>query len=361
MNAGRLQVTQDFLQEWLTVPSAALDIWHSGTVTLDASPPLDNYRFLASFSTFVGIGIIGCSVPEIPHQFLRDRMVASLRIKNSVVNIMRKGFLHNIHQMRYLVLEDSVVDTVEGPVATEGYMTLGQRLGHTWNGLIISKTTIRRLGAGAFNLTHEGRESDDTCKADVTNCRLGTVGTGAMTVAGNIAVTIKGNHFQRLESKAFNIDVKNELKFEENVALSLDVNALEGLICHNLTSLEKNTAYLDKIPNTSVSPFHISCGNPQVFMVVSAAKPEEVNVTSKATWVLLAILLFLVVAALLYCYGLSQRKCQYRKGNTFHFFNGLMSSEERLCTGPEVNAMNEVSVEGLSNPLYERREPTSSL
>lgn len=58
-------------------------------------------------------------------------------------------------QVRYIVLEDSVVDEVEGSVAAEGYVTLSQLDVHSWNGLLLSNVTIREIGSGAFNLKHK--------------------------------------------------------------------------------------------------------------------------------------------------------------------------------------------------------------
>lgn len=71
--------------------------------------------------------------------------------------------------------------------------------------------------------------------------------------------------------------MKDELKFEENVAKSLDESALKGLICHNFTSLEKNTVHwetMPNIPNNSTIPFHMSCGNPQVSAQIVRVYPN---------------------------------------------------------------------------------------
>lgn len=58
-------------------------------------------------------------------------------------------------QVRYIVLEDSEVEAIEGSVAAEGYVTLSQLDVHSWNGLILSNVTLNELGPGAFNLTHK--------------------------------------------------------------------------------------------------------------------------------------------------------------------------------------------------------------
>ncbi|MPC97185.1 hypothetical protein E2C01_092485 [Portunus trituberculatus] len=57
--------------------------------------------------------------------------------------------------VRYIVLEDSVVDKVEGPLAAEGSFTLSQRDLHRWNGLFLNNVTIHSLGSSSFNLTHK--------------------------------------------------------------------------------------------------------------------------------------------------------------------------------------------------------------
>lgn len=56
--------------------------------------------------------------------------------------------------MRYIVFESSVVGSVEGSVASEGYVTLSKRQVHSWNGLLITNSSIGVIAAGAFNLTH---------------------------------------------------------------------------------------------------------------------------------------------------------------------------------------------------------------
>nr|XP_045598804.1 uncharacterized protein LOC123758435 isoform X1 [Procambarus clarkii] len=364
MNAISVLVTEDFLLEWLTVPSVGLDLWECGRVTVVPTPWQLNPTVHGSFSTFVGVGIVGCIVPYIPTGFLRDKTAAGLRISRSTVGVLNRGFLSNIREMRYLVLEDSTVDFVDGPVASEGFVTLSNRTTDGRNGLVLSNVTIQRLGNGAFNLIHQNRGNG--FKMEMLGCYLGQVGTGAFTVTGDIAVTIKANRFRRLEKEAFKIDVARELKFEENVALSVDRLALAAINCHNLTSLERNTVHLDTMPdplkNSSVIPFHVSCGNPQIFTVISPAQPRLVEVTSIATWVLLAILLLFVLVILIYVVfwwrSGSNQKREYRKNDTFHFFNGLRSSKENLTILPDLN-MTEVPA-GVSNPLYDKTEPSCS-
>ncbi|XP_042228778.1 uncharacterized protein LOC121870867 [Homarus americanus] len=159
VNATSVQVTGAFLREWQDAPSASLDVWRSGTLILDATPELTSNRNPTLFTTYVGIGIAGCYVPEIPPKLLRDRKAGSFRIINSEVGVIRKGFIHNVNEMRYLVMENSVVEAVEGSVATEGYINLSRRQEYKWSGLLLSNVTIKNVGAEAFNLVHQGRSS----------------------------------------------------------------------------------------------------------------------------------------------------------------------------------------------------------
>ena len=57
--------------------------------------------------------------------------------------------------MQYIVLEDSVVEEVEGSLAAEGYFTLSQMDEHRWNGLVLTNVTMRSLGPGSFNITYK--------------------------------------------------------------------------------------------------------------------------------------------------------------------------------------------------------------
>lgn len=362
MNATSLSITRTFLEAWLTAPSVALDVLQCGTVTVEPTPKLPTPP--TSFTTSVGVGITGCYLPEIPPGFLRDKMVAKLKIVNSKVGVMKSGLIQNIREMRYLVLEDTEIEVVEGRLASRGFITLSKVRLNT-NGLVLSNVTMQRVGAGAFNFTHQS-ESGARPKVDIQGCQLGRLETGAITVNGDVEVTIKGNQFRRLEKEAFKIDVRSELKFEENVAFSVDKMSLAGLRCHNLTSLERNTIHLDTLPdqpsNTSEIPFHASCGNPQVFMVVSPPQPRVMKVTSTATWVLLAIFL-IVLLAIIICGVLRWRNGnhgnrEYRKGNPIHFFNGLKFSKESLSIPSELD-MTDVST-GVSNPLYDKTQEQHS-
>ena len=43
-----------------------------------------------------GIGLVGCQVPEVPANLLRDRFTASLLIKHSQVGVVRRGVLNAV-------------------------------------------------------------------------------------------------------------------------------------------------------------------------------------------------------------------------------------------------------------------------
>nr|XP_045598803.1 uncharacterized protein LOC123758434 [Procambarus clarkii] len=356
VNASSLLVTGEFLQEWLQAPSAALDIWHGGNLTLESMPQLDNHEKLAAYRTFVGIGIVSCNISEVPEKLLRDRTRGGFRIKSSRVGIFRKGALHNIKQMRYLVLDDTVVDVVEGSVASEGFVTLSTRTVHSWSGLLLSNVTIASVGPDAFNLTHQS----DMEVALLVNSQLGTVGTGALTAAGDITVTITGNYFQKLQKQAFKVDVTGDVIFDENVIEAWERDALEGLVCHNRTSLERNVIHVatpqDLALNDTSTPFHTSCGNPQIFLVINIQHPLELRVTTSATWVLVALLALLVLASVaLYTYRAQDGLTRYYGLGRFPILlNGRKASQENLPSNAEINepAEDAEAAEGMANPMY---------
>lgn len=62
--------------------------------------------------------------------------------------------------------------------------------------------------------------------------------------------------------------VTGTVNFNQNTIRSWAGDALEGFMCHNRTSLESNTFLVDggvdAMLNQSTTPFHTSCGNPQV-------------------------------------------------------------------------------------------------
>lgn len=361
-NASSVHVTESFLREWQQAPSIALDVWRGGNLTLDPTPEHDNIKRFASYKTFVGVGIVKCYVPEIPSMFLRDRARGGFRLKGSRVGVLREGFLHNIEEMRYLVFEDTVVDKVVGSVATEGYVTLSKRELHSWIGLRLSNVSINSLAKNAFNLTHKS----DMETAMVVNSMLGTVGTGALTVAGDVSVTITGNTFQHLQKEAFKIAVTGDVKFDENVIKSFDPDALEGLVCHNHTSLERNTVHVGKFDglalNASAAPFHESCGSPQLFMVVTPPASRVTSATAVATWLIGVILLVLVVAlvaGVIYTWKTQGLVLRYYTGRGAPMYlNGRKSSQENLPNSAEISANAEAAETGVSNPMYNTTAPS---
>lgn len=343
-NATSVRVTQGFLEEWLKILSVGLDLWNCGTVTLSSAPHI--YRHLShSFSTFIGIGLVGCQVPEVPANLLRDRFTASLLIKHSQVGIVRRGVLNAVFKVRYIVLEDSLVDKVEGPVAAEGSFLLSQRDVHRWNGLVLNNVTIHSLGPGSFNLTHKASKRENTHKVEVKDCLVSQVGRGGITAQGDVAVTIKNNIFKNLEDGALKISVSRDLKFQGNLVQAAGEASLQGIQCQNLTEMDTNMIYitLDKnrtelLDELSFNPFSASCGLSQMFKVVNVDVPLTTIVFSHSTWVLLAILLLLVLAAggILYRWR-ENNKLQNQSQNNFHSYNGVSSSAQYQANQQEVN------------------------
>lgn len=64
------------------------------------------------------------------------------------------------------------------------------------------------------------------------------------------------------------VAVTGQVNFNQNTIRSWAGDALEGFMCHNRTFLESNTFLVDggvdAVLNQSTTPFHTSCGNPQV-------------------------------------------------------------------------------------------------
>ncbi|KAG0718825.1 hypothetical protein GWK47_051714 [Chionoecetes opilio] len=387
-NATSVSVTQAFLADWLKILSVGLDLWNCGTVTLASAPPV-YLRFPHSFSTFVGVGLVGCRVPELPARLLRDRVTASLRIKNSVVGTVRRGLLHAVRKVRYIVVEDSVVEEVEGSVAAEGSFTLSQLDKQRWNGLVLANVTINSLGPGAFTLTHKAQKRDSTQKVVVKDCRVRHIGRGGITVQGDVAVTMKDNSFGELEDEALQINVSRDFKFEGNLVAAAREGALRGLTCHNLTKLDTNMIYVTSERNVTglrdptFTPFPPSCGQSQVdielgdcldsvpdiahiarlgpqpsgpetlqvFRVVNNALPLPTTVFSRSTWVLLGILMLLLLAAggILYRWR-ENNKLLTHNLNNFHSYNGVTSSARYQANQQEVNMVQQ----GVTNPTFDR-------
>ncbi|KAK3867183.1 hypothetical protein Pcinc_027333 [Petrolisthes cinctipes] len=296
-----IYVTSQFMQAWHEVPSSAFDVWHGGNVTLESSPAAE-VPMVYNTTSFAGVGIVGCNVTEIPARFLRDRQRGGFRIKSSNVGIIRAGFIHRIKEMRYIVLEKSVVGVVEGSVASEGFVTLSQRVVHSWNGLLITNTSIGVMAAGAFNLTHHvssggggrgierGEKESDMESVKVVNSRVGRVGSKALAMTGDINVTIMKNVFEKLDRQALKVAVTGAVNFDQNIIRSWAGDALEGFMCHNRTSLERNTfEVVDDVAsvlNLSTTPFHTSCGNPQIFLVITPQSYLLYVADARGAWVL---------------------------------------------------------------------------
>lgn len=288
-NATSLLVRSDFIVSWLKAPSSAFDIWHSGEVTLQSTPNPSNNTGMKS-GTFAGVGIVNCSIPELPANFLRDRTRGTLRVKQSKIGVLRAGFFNNVQEMRYIVLQDSVVKEVEGSVSTEGFVTLSQRSVHSWNGLVLSNVTIGTLGPGAFNLTHKS----DMEVMEVKDCRVERIAAGALAARGDIQVTITGNTFGELEKGALKINVTGSVNFNQNTIRAQGLEALAEMSCHNASSIQNNTILVTQpvrpVSGQSSTPFHPSCGKPQLFMVLTPARQVLVLEDTRVAWVLGATL-----------------------------------------------------------------------
>lgn len=360
-NATSVNVTSAFLLELLQSPSIALDVWRAKKLILQSMPEQENSQQFKDYKTFVGVGIVNCIVPEIPEKFLRDRTRGGLRINHSSVGVFRKGVFHNMKEMRYLVFENSKVDLVEGSVATEGYVTLSKISLHSWNGLLIANSTFNAIGSGAFNLTHKS----DMEIANVVNSKIGFLNSSALTVKGEIGVTIRDNVFERVAKKAFLIEVTGSVVFDRNTIESWEPDALEGLICHNRTVMERNTFHVsdptDIAMNISTTPFHTSCGNPQLFLVIRTQHPLTVVLRTMPAWGLGAALVILILSVVIGGWYAHQRQdlmMHYyrRRGRPFMDYRDRKTSQENLPNGAEIDPSateaTEEEEEGMANPIY---------
>ncbi|XP_063866106.1 uncharacterized protein LOC135103578 [Scylla paramamosain] len=342
-NATSLLVRSDFMVTWLKAPSSAFDIWHCGEITLQSTPsPANNTRVKSG--TFAGVGIVNCSIPELPPNFLRDRTRGTLRVKQSKIGVLRAGFFNNVQEMRYIVLHDSDVEEVEGSVTTEGFVTLSQRDVHTWNGLLLSNVTIGTLGPGAFNLTHKS----DMEVMTVKDCLVGRIAPGALAARGDIEVTITGNNFLELEKGAFKINVTGSVNFNQNIMKAQGLEALAEMSCHNASSIQNNTILVSKpvrpVSGKSSTPFHPSCGKPQLFMVLTPARQVLVMEDTRVAWVLGATLAVLgMVMVLGVAWFFRRRRPVWTPGRFSGTFMGRnrKTSLENLPRNIELNSTRE--------------------
>ncbi|KAK8387552.1 hypothetical protein O3P69_018234 [Scylla paramamosain] len=342
-NATSLLVRSDFMVTWLKAPSSAFDIWHCGEITLQSTPsPANNTRVKSG--TFAGVGIVNCSIPELPPNFLRDRTRGTLRVKQSKIGVLRAGFFNNVQEMRYIVLHDSDVEEVEGSVTTEGFVTLSQRDVHTWNGLLLSNVTIGTLGPGAFNLTHKS----DMEVMTVKDCLVGRIAPGALAARGDIEVTITGNNFLELEKGAFKINVTGSVNFNQNIMKAQGLEALAEMSCHNASSIQNNTILVSKpvrpVSGQSSTPFHPSCGKPQLFMVLTPARQVLVMEDTRVAWVLGATLAVLgMVMVLGVAWFFRRRRPVWTPGRFSGTFMGRnrKTSLENLPRNIELNSTRE--------------------
>lgn len=355
-DAKSVHVTRSFLEEWQSVPATALDLWRAGTLNFDVLYEYGNLHAYSPYRTSVGIGIVDCYVPEIPAKFMRDRDRGGLLIRNSRVDVFRKGAFFNIKQMRYLVIEDSAVSVVEGPVSASGVVTLSQRSLHSWVGFRMHKVLVNSLGAGAFNITH----STEVESVEVSNCRFQEVSTGAFSVSGNLNVSFSENTFGHLQKEALKVSVTGEVKFDGNLIDTWDSDALSALRCFNRSSLQRNTVRVVAAQEAArnITPFHSSCGNPQIFTVISSPSALESMSSSAALWTLavMAILLLLLLVAGVLLYRRRGLMMRHYKRDTPIFLSVCKASADNVANGPEHAAGGDAPA-GVTNPMYEEGTP----
>ncbi|KAK7080594.1 hypothetical protein SK128_023826, partial [Halocaridina rubra] len=359
-NATSVHVTPDFLTAVRNAPAVSLDFWRCGTLYLSSSPA-EQRTFSPSFSTHMGIGIINCTVPYVPSKLLRDRTTGGLLIRESRVGTIAKNILFNTVKMKYLFIENTTLERVEGYLSNYDNISMDLVDGIGWHGLRLSNVTIASLPASSFNFVYDGSgPTTKECEAKIINCRIADVQSGAILLKGKIDVTIRGNTFQRLRKDALMVNVTGDLKFEENSVELLEPRALKGLICGGNTQMDKNIVHLNapsEAPyNASGSPFDKSCGNPQIFIVISPPQPRTESRTSNATWVLLTLLLLLITAVAfmgVFFYRNQTFLRQYKRGGVQE-----CTTMQELQNSDELSTVEEDLDTGLSNPIYDIREPS---
>ena len=60
----------------------------------------------------------------------------------------------NFSQVRYIVLEDSTVNAINGPISSERQVNLSKRQLHNWSGIQFINATVDKISTGTFNITH---------------------------------------------------------------------------------------------------------------------------------------------------------------------------------------------------------------
>jgi len=291
-NAKSVHVTEAFMRQWQQAISSALDIWYSGNVVLSSSPPVSKPK---GYRTFVGIGLIDCVLPEIPPHLIRDHHRGALRMKNCHVDTVASGFIHNINELRYLVFESSTVGTIRTGASSGPGLTLSSKEMHSWNGLLLDNVTVAAIEGGAFNVTHKS----DIEEVVVRNSRLGTLGSGAFSLAGDIATNITGNTFMNIKRDAFKVQTSGQLVFSGNTILEWEAEALAELECPSSASafLSNNTVVAPRpFPARPTLVFHESCGSPEV-LVVLQERPERLSSADGGSHTTAVVLSFLTVAA----------------------------------------------------------------
>ncbi|XP_042866837.1 uncharacterized protein LOC122249781 [Penaeus japonicus] len=258
--------------------------------------------------------------------------------------------------MRYLVIEDSAVSVVEGPVAANGVVTLSQRSLHNWVGFRLQNVVVNSLGAGAFNITH----SSEVESVEVNKCKFQEISTGAFTVSGNLNVSFTENSFRHLQKEALKVTVLGEVKFDGNVIESWDSDALSALKCMSRASLQRNIVHVVAAQEVAlnITPFHSSCGNPQIFTVINSASALESKTSEAAPWTLgvIAIVLFFLLIAGVLMYRQRGLMMRHYKRDTPIFLSACKASVDSVANGPEQTAGDAPT--GVTNPMYEEGSPS---
>nr|XP_027222642.1 uncharacterized protein LOC113814783 [Penaeus vannamei] len=351
-DAKSVHVTRSFLEEWQSVPATALDLWRAGTLNFDVLYEYGNLHAYSPYRTNRNRRLLR---PRNSRQIhARPRPGRTPHQEQST--FFRKGAFFNIKQMRYLVIEDSAVSVVEGPVSASGVVTLSQRSLHSWVGFRLHKVLVNSLGAGAFNITH----STEVESVEVSNCRFQEVSTGAFSVSGNLNVSFSENTFGHLQKEALKVSVTGEVKFDGNLIDTWDSDALSALRCFNRSSLQRNTVRVVAAQEAArnITPFHSSCGNPQIFTVISSPSALESMSSSAALWTLavMAILLLLLLVAGVLLYRRRGLMMRHYKRDTPIFLSVCKASADNVANGPEHAAGGDAPA-GVTNPMYEEGTP----
>ncbi|ROT80028.1 hypothetical protein C7M84_001253 [Penaeus vannamei] len=351
-DAKSVHVTRSFLEEWQSVPATALDLWRAGTLNFDVLYEYGNLHAYSPYRTSVVKSnktptnnnknnkktLIHTNPPPspsplpppptTPHPHSLPPPPSPL-YPPSLPPPLPPLPLHLFHPTPlFPPPPPPSPPSLPPPTLPFPLPRFSNRCDTCWVGFRLHKVLVNSLGAGAFNITH----STEVESVEVSNCRFQEVSTGAFSVSGNLNVSFSENTFGHLQKEALKVSVTGEVKFDGNLIDTWDSDALSALRCFNRSSLQRNTVRVVAAQEAArnITPFHSSCGNPQIFTVISSPSALESMSSSAALWTLAR--------------------------DTPIFLSVCKASADNVANGPEHAAGGDAPA-GVTNPMYEEGTP----